>query len=519
MFAPERHVMAYSDTFLPLTPIFRIVEGITGSPIVAMNVLYIGGWLMCAEFTYWLLARLTSSRSAAFTGAIAFTFATVRMAQADHYQLVFAGFIPLAVVLLVRLMDEPSMLGGVLLALSVTFQFLTAAYFGVVLLPVIGVALAVFLVLGRRGPLIRRQLAASATAAVTTLAILIPVGYHYWRAQDETGSRGWYPWFLVFRPRDLFAAYPASKHLHRFDVLEAPAWTQQSGNFAYVGWFVLSMVPVFAVLVAASPDMRTRLRAAWGAWLVVAALAILGLGIAIGNQRVFGIPVPVYRIARAVIPGVRSMIAIGRLTLFLQFALVAAATAGFAALLRSVPLRGARVALASVATALIMIESAIHVPMTRVPVVSDGSVYAILRDLDDDGTVAELPIVPPGEPLMQAFLEPSRMVLGSGDGHRTVNGYSGYTPLSYEALTAALGGFPSPESIDALREADVRYVVLHTTPLDTGTANITEMVNAGPFAYFPPERIDQIERELPPGLVVRRFDATDGIVLEIAPRP
>lgn len=41
MFSNGHDAMAYTDTYLPLTIPFRAVEGLTNSPIVAMNVLYV----------------------------------------------------------------------------------------------------------------------------------------------------------------------------------------------------------------------------------------------------------------------------------------------------------------------------------------------------------------------------------------------------------------------------------------------------------------------------------------------
>jgi hypothetical protein len=516
MFATERHVMAYSETFLPLSPFAYVIDQTTGSPVIAMNVLLIASFVACAECTYLLLVRITASRPAAFVGSLAFTFSTVRMAQIDHFQLMFVALVPLAVLLLVRLIERPRVWIGILLGVTLAGQFLVSAYFGVVLVPVSIAGGALFVVLDRQSPLLRMRLAALGATVGTTLVLLLPIAYQYRRAEEETGGRDWYPWFLVFKPRDLLAVYPGTDHLSGVHIMQAGPTTAQSGNYAYVGWFVLLLVPVLVALYASSAVVRARVARSRRELTVLGLLALFGLGIAYGRQRLFGVEVPVYAVARAIVPGVRSMLAIGRLTAFLQLALVALATLGFATLLRATGRRVFRVAVAGVAAALVVYESAIHVPMTRVPTATSDSVYGVLRHLDDDGIVAELPIVPPSEPLIHAFSEPTRLLLGSGDRHRSINGYSGATPLTYGATVERLNEFPSVVSIEALRAADVRYVVLHTAPIDTGDPGLNQTLNATPWLYYSADQIAEILDGVPPGLVAAMYNAADGIVLELS---
>jgi hypothetical protein len=54
--------------------------------------------------------------------------------------------------------------------------------------------------------------------------------------------------------------------------------------------------------------------------------------------------------------------------------------------------------------------------------------------------------------------------------HRIVNGYSGYTPPTYETVTGRLQGFPSTDTIEYLRSIGVRRLVVHHALLEPASA-------------------------------------------------
>jgi hypothetical protein len=121
MYLSGHDVMAYTDTFLPLTVPFKVLQSITGSPVAAMNLLYIASWPICAEATWRLLRRVGASSPAAFVGALAFTFSTIRMAQTNHFQLAWAMFIPLGYLMLLKIAARPTIAAGIGLGLVIAF--------------------------------------------------------------------------------------------------------------------------------------------------------------------------------------------------------------------------------------------------------------------------------------------------------------------------------------------------------------------------------------------------------------
>jgi hypothetical protein len=85
-------------------------------------------------------------------------------------------------------------------------------------------------------------------------------------------------------------------------------------------------------------------------------------------------------------------------------------------------------------------------------------VYEWLAARADGGAVVELPLPDVPGP---AVYEPEFMYASTFHWHPLVNGYSGYAPASYYEMRRALQAFPSEAAIDRLREAQVRYIVVH----------------------------------------------------------
>jgi hypothetical protein len=164
---------------------------------------------------------------------------------------------------------------------------------------------------------------------------------------------------------------------------------------------------------------------------------------------------------------------------------------------------------------LIAVES--HQTHETVAVVepSQGSVYEAMRDLDR-GVVVELPIAGHDLGILQAFLESTRMVLATDDDLRSINGYSGHTPINYDAQAPILNAFPSSESLDLLARLRVDYVVLHTKPIDTGMPGVTDALNGSGFAFLDPTDAERRVAAIPSEEVTGRIDANDGIIIELA---
>ena len=61
-----------------------------------------------------------------------------------------------------------------------------------------------------------------------------------------------------------------------------------------------------------------------------------------------------------------------------------------------------------------------------------------------------------------------------------INGYSGFTPPSYEPLMEGLRDFPAGQTIDLLRSRGVTHVVINCALYGTGCAPILAALDASP---------------------------------------
>jgi hypothetical protein len=517
MFSSGSDAMAYTETFLPLTPPFRLIESITGSPIVAMNVLYLAAWVLCAECTYLLLRHLTSCRSASFVGALAFTFATIRLAQTGHYQLVFAFCIPLGFLLMFELIERPTLWLGACLGAVLSCQFLTTAYYGLVLIVSVAAAAVVALVRKRRTPSLRPLLYALMVSCAVLVVFVLPVAVRYSSIQSSTHLRDRYPAEFALRLGDLRAADPRSAHLNDFGLFRSTSLLRSEENYAYLGYFVFLFVPVACIGMVVSQRFRSSIAGQRWSYGALIASGLLGFAIAIGRGPIAGVHIPFYDIVKSVIPGVKSMLAIVRVFVFAQLALATVATVGLVWLLGRVPSRVARAAACAALAAVIVVESATTIPIVRVPRVQQGSAADIVDHLDS-GVVAELPIAPRQLGATYAYLEATRMLLSSDDGNQTVDGYSGFAPTDYDSVVQLLNALPSAEALAELRRLDVHYLVLYTQPLDTGSDRISDMVNESGYAFMTPAHADQIVAGIPGDLLERTIPADDGLVLVLTPQ-
>lgn len=515
MFSSGHDAMAYTETFLPLTIPFRIVEELTGSPIVAMNVLYILGWVLCAECTYHLFVRLTSCRSVSVVGAMAFTFSTIRISQTGHFQLVYAFGIPLGLLLMFRMIEKPTIVRGVLLGATLAVQFLTTAYYGLIITVSVA-AISVVALLRTSEHALRRQLAwALASSAAVVLVLAGPVALRYSSLQSSSLDRGQYPAGFALRLGDLRTAAPLSTHLADLSILRNDSATRSSENFAYIGLFAAILVPVFVAAAIGSRTFRSRLRLRRNEIAATLIVGVFGFLIAVGRGPILGIRTPFYDLARILIPGVKSILALVRLVVFTQLALVLIATIVLTSALAHLRARSLRVAACVLLSLFVGWESSAGIPLVRVPKVGPGSVYDALRKLDA-GIVVELPMAPRGTGTTYAFLEATRLVLASGDNQRSVNGYSGFSPKGYDDVVTTLNTFPSEDSRRVLAELGVDYVLIHTAPVDTGLDPVTERVNESGFAYVSNSQLDQIVRQVPQDAVRSRIQTSDGVILVLA---
>lgn len=96
MFAPAPGMFSLSESFLALWPLTTPLIRAGASPVAAYNVAFVLAAPITALGAYLLAWRLTRRRSAALIAALAFGFSPYRIGQLPHLQMLWAGWIPLA---------------------------------------------------------------------------------------------------------------------------------------------------------------------------------------------------------------------------------------------------------------------------------------------------------------------------------------------------------------------------------------------------------------------------------------
>jgi hypothetical protein len=188
------------------------------------------------------------------------------------------------------------------------------------------------------------------------------------------------------------------------------------------------------------------------AWRDVRARMWLAIGTA-GVVLSFGPAVPGYELLSRLFPllqGIRAPVRFGLLGLG---AVAVLAGFGLAHLRAAWPRRAA--AIAVISTALVTVE-AWRAPVGFVDALRPPAVYEVLAGYPD-AVIAEFPLFD----RHAIFHNAPYMLYSTTHWKPMINGYSGFTPDSYERHWEAVRQFPQPAAIAALARIGVTHVVLH----------------------------------------------------------
>lgn len=437
IFAPYTGTLALGE-YLPAYAVLALPAiALTGSPVVAHNVVVVAAYTLAALGGAALAARLTGAAGPALLAGLAFAYSPRLLHQAHNVQTLSAFWFPWLFLALERFLERPTwaaaaVLAGVWLGLALS-SMIAFAY--------AAVAAGVFLVVavawgGRR--LARPHLLRLAAAGVPAVALLAAYLAPYralareWRlgralAEVERYSAA---------PGDVLGVPP--EHLvHRLVGIGHVVDLDREALFP--GLAVLALATAGLAAVARGPG---GLRPAFLPYVVMGgAAAVLALGPTLATP--WGPwPLP-YRLLYAVVPGFDAIRTPRRFAGFLAFGLALLVAAGAARALGRLNPARRRVVLAAVA-ALILVES-IGVPfpgaVRRLDPAELPEVYRWLGTQDARTVALELPIGDDWESVAAAAFHL----------RRTVNGWASYTPPHYDALVAAMDAFPDARTLALIR--------------------------------------------------------------------
>jgi hypothetical protein len=429
IFYPETNALAFSESMLVQSALAAPLLWAGASPVLAYNLVLMSGFVLTGWAMCWLVARWTGDWLAATGAGILMAFSSHALARLPHLQAQHVEFLPLILLSLDALLDEPRLRHAFSLAVFFALNALTSYY----LFVMTSLAL-VAAVLARPGSWRDKSgrfvWAYLVLTAALSAVLLLPGLLPYWRASQQQGFT-----------RSLEGLGQASWHTYlgtvwRFDYWLLAPWADSN---LFPGFCGLALTG-YAIARGAFRDPRVRMCLAFGACGVV-----LSLGPAMpGFALLYRLFLPLH--------GIRDVSRFG----FLGVVAVAVASGYAVADLRRRFSGSAAGALVPAGILLFLVLEAVPVRIDYLPFQTIPRIYHVL-DREPKAVVADLPLAP-----HQAIsLNAVRMLNSTTSFYRLLNGYSGFIPQSYLDHFDAVSGFPSADSLAALRTIGVTHVFVH----------------------------------------------------------
>jgi hypothetical protein len=439
IFTPTPRTFGFSDGVL--------LQGLVAFPFLRAGVpvlpvyntlMLVGPWM--SALGAWLLVReLTGSRAGALAAGLVFGLLPYRIEHAMHLELQWSQWTPLALWALHRTWHAGRARDGVLTGVFVLLQFLSCIYYGVFLtLFMMVMAPALWLADPPRDGV--RTLRALAIGAAAVALPLVAYALPYRANQEALGTRSpgeiaqWSATWLGY------LSTPLENRLYG-------TWTAGLGSPE--GRLFPGLTAVVLAMVALATGSRRVLAWVWGlGWAVLLSL---------------GSNTPVYGVVLALVPPLAGLRAPARFGMLVSLAVAVLAGYGLARLTAGWSRPRTALAAAVVCLALTAEYASsfgpLHAWVQRPPI------YAQWLRSQPAGGVLHLP-APRGHAL--PLYDAEWAYLGTFDWHPRANGYSGYFPRQYLDLLGAVAGFPSDESLWALRKRGVAFVILHEDRYEPG---------------------------------------------------
>src|SRR5262245_24240367 len=444
IFYPEPRTLAFSDAMLLQGVIAAPLVWLGMPPVLLHNIMLLGAIVVSATAMFALVLYLTASRGAALLAGTIFAFAPYRFEHIMHMELQWTMWMPLAFLALHKTIDGSRIRHGLGVGAAVALQVLSCIYYGIFLATLLPVS-AVLLLLGQSLANIRRVAVPLTAGVILAFALVGPYARPYLHARDRVGERP-AEQVNVFaaRPSDYFIVPPENWLYGRWQ-------TRGEGERRLFPGAVACLLAVVAVLLR--PPSRIVLMYLLGA--VVAFELSLGLR---------GFLYPVLHEHVAVFRGLRAP---ARLGIFVVFFLAVLSGFGYTNLVAALRARS-RVIVLVILLSAVLLEYFTTLSLVTYPNITPP-IYRLLAS-QPPGVVAEFPTARPGLDAKYAYLSIFHW-------KPLVNGYSGFSPPSYDRRLQDLRGFPDPFSLRVLRRADVRYLVVHEKGYDDHSQKYAQTVS------------------------------------------
>ncbi|HEY6040532.1 MAG TPA: hypothetical protein VIX58_00255, partial [Anaerolineae bacterium] len=130
IFYPYANTIAFSEVNLPQALIALPISIATNNPIFGYNLVLLAAFVLNAFAMYLFTLDLTRSRSAAILAGAIYSFNPYNLGNLAQEQLLWLGFLPLALISLRRGIRSPNLRDSFLFALLFSLQTLASIYYG-----------------------------------------------------------------------------------------------------------------------------------------------------------------------------------------------------------------------------------------------------------------------------------------------------------------------------------------------------------------------------------------------------
>ena len=442
MFFPAPRTLAYSDNLLLQSLIVSPIYAVTHDLVLCYNLLLIASLVASAMAMHVLVRELIGSERAAYVAGLIFGFAPYHFTHLLHIQLQALYFLPLSFLFLHRVMRTGRRFDTIALGVVVGLQTISSVYYG--LIGAIGLlcVAVTWIVIDRqsRGWRLVRQ---GAVAALVAAVIAAPWSIAYFRVAGEASGG-----------RNLYETANNSATLTSH--LQAPATNLLYGRTNFLRPGGISHLPFkdgpeqglfigFIPLVLASIGL-TKVRGEPRINIAYAILAIVGVLLSLGPNGIR----PLYTLLYRAVFGMSAIRAAARFDVLTLVGVSVLAALGLRRLEASFAGRSSMIGAA--ACALIAIEYCNGVIAFPAAPSLTSNAGRWLRDQPGSGAVICVPmgLFATNTPCMLQELEHGRPI---------VNGYSGLRPPFFEAVLEAVNHLPAADSLLALHDLGVEYVV------------------------------------------------------------
>lgn len=449
IFYPHRETLAFSEANLGAGILATPVWLATHNPYAAHNSVVLFAFAASLLATWLLVRHLTADGDAAAVAAAMFAFCPFLFTHTAHIQLLMCAGIPLSMLAMHRLVEQPSAGRAAALGCALAAQGLCCAYYGIFAGLMVGYA-TLFYAVSRglwRAP--RYWLAVGGAAAIS-IGLILPFFLPYLQMQETGGFRRSLDDARMYSA--IFRSYLASSaKLHRWILPLIGTWNNEA---LFPGIVAVTLGTAGLVMgLRRGPRGIEGSRSADAARRSEATLLYGSLGV-LAFWASLGPAAGLYSALFRVLPVFSLLRAPGRMGLIVAFSL--AVLSGFAIerLRARASWRGRAATVALVATTLIDLNQA-PLPWRQAEATPAG--YELLAQMPK-GPVAEFPFF---DRRVDFHLHTRYMLFSTFHWQPLVNGYSDYIPLDFRTLAARLGSFPSRDAFAALQSRRTRYIVVH----------------------------------------------------------